>query len=49
MFRRVFSDAAGETLILDEEFDGEFNLNLWKHEISMVRNGTTEYDRRVWW
>ena len=30
------SSATGETLIFDEEFD-DFNFDLWKHEITMVR------------
>lgn len=29
------SPTPGETLILNEEFN-DFNLDLWKHEISMV-------------
>lgn len=36
----VFVD---EVLILNEEFDGEFNLDLWKHEITMVRGRNLEF------
>ena len=50
------TSATGETLILDEEFD-HFNLNLWKHEITMVRAAREERLIRlgvllllcVWW